>query len=206
MTWVKQTDHAGDALSLLLSQYESAAVMRGLVSAFMAPIQDIEDQVEKLLTERGVDTAIGAQLDVLGAIVGEPRKSRTDELYRPWVKARVLVNRSGGEIDTALRITRMIVGRVREYVIEYVPLYPAAFRIAVTGGGFTDEGVTLAHDLQAILLEAAPVGVGVELTYSLWEDALTFTFASGDVIETSSDLGFADDAQTTGGHFAGVEG
>jgi hypothetical protein len=109
------------------------------------------------------------------------------------------VNRSGGEIDTALRITRMIVGRVREYVIEYVPLYPAAFRIAVTGGGFTDEGVTLAHDLQAILL-------GVELTYSLWEDALTFTFASGDVIETSSDLGFADDAQTTGGHFAGVEG
>ena len=57
---------------------------------------------------------VGAQLDVLGVIVGEPRDSETDDsLYLARIKARVRTNKSSGTIEeiysifTALGVTSM---------------------------------------------------------------------------------------------------
>jgi len=56
-----------------------------------------------------------------------------------------------------------------------------------------------------ILGEADPGGVNGQLIYSEVSDETTFTFATADVEEASTDQGWSNDAQTVGGLMADVE-
>src|SRR6266568_3134562 len=89
------TDHQLQALGRLAEQYKSSVSVSGLVKAATAEHQALEDVLwaEFTLT---VDTATGALLDQFGRLVGQARAGRDDPTYRTWIKARQLVNRSGG--------------------------------------------------------------------------------------------------------------
>jgi hypothetical protein len=213
MTWAyaRQADHEADALALLLSQFEPSTLLRGLLAAGMAGVQGVEDEANRLITERTLDTAVGEQLDMVGWVVGEPRMGRSDGLYRAYIKARILVNRSSGEPDRMLRIVRMVLGREVPFQLAYLPVYPAGFRVDVSGAVLEypwDNAITsaeVAQQLVAMLTEAAPAGVQVGVRYAASPSTNTFTLSGSDAIETSLLLGCANDAQTTGGHLSDVE-
>ena len=64
-----------------------------------------------------LDNAEGVQLDVLGKLVGEPRKGKEDDLYRVWITVRIRVNRSHGrglDLLEILRLVEQTPGRYRE--------------------------------------------------------------------------------------------
>src|SRR5262245_2616348 len=55
--------------------------------ALLAPAASLEHALQQLLTERNVNTAIGAQLDLIGKIVGRPRAGvADDEIYRRYIR------------------------------------------------------------------------------------------------------------------------
>ena len=58
----------------------------------MTQIQDLEDSSFEVLLNRWIDTAVGVQLDGVGAIVGEAREGRGDDEYRLAIKARIQIN------------------------------------------------------------------------------------------------------------------
>jgi hypothetical protein len=76
----------------------------------MAPFQRFENASIEMLNERTVDVAVGAQLDLLGKIVGQPRLGFTDDLYRRYIRARIAVNRSTGKREEIIRIARLVLG------------------------------------------------------------------------------------------------
>jgi len=80
-----------------------------LLTAWLAPFQDIENCLQQLVTERSVDDSVGAQLDVLGKIVGQSRLGQDDDLYRRYIRARISANRSKGRISDILRVSDLIV-------------------------------------------------------------------------------------------------
>jgi len=63
------TDRVKQANDLLIEQYKKSVNLLGLIGAITGQLQAVDDQVPKLLNERGLDTAQGANLDVIGKIV-----------------------------------------------------------------------------------------------------------------------------------------
>lgn len=102
------TDHVARGLARLKEQFKAKPNIEAWLTVLLTPVQRLEDALYQLLTERGIDNAIGAQLDALGKIVGQVRDGRTDEVYRRFIRARISVNKSNGLIEDVLTVTRLV--------------------------------------------------------------------------------------------------
>lgn len=63
------TDRVAQAKGLLIQQYKESSNLKGLVGAFATQLQGVETENSNLLNKRGLDTAEGVNLDVIGKIV-----------------------------------------------------------------------------------------------------------------------------------------
>jgi len=119
-------NHREQAIDRFTSQYFEAEKLRNLTGAFVDRYQGLEDAVQQLLRERWVDDAVGQQLDELGAIVGEPRLNRRDQVYRPAIRLRIVLNRAGGEPESLIRFVRQAFDAD---IVAYTEIYPAKVEI-----------------------------------------------------------------------------
>jgi hypothetical protein len=193
---IQRTDHDAAGRALLATQYRRQVNFEALVSTYLDQVQELEDvlfDVLRILASR--DAQVGAQLDLIGRIVGQAREGRTDADYLPWIQARVIANRASGLPDEILTLLTLVAPELG-HVLEF--FYPASYLVTLSGA------LADATQVAALLRAVTGAGIGAQLVYSTEEDASTFTFASGDTEEASTDQGWADDAQTTGGVFADV--
>ena len=79
-----------------------------MLRVLLQPTQDLEDVLQALRTQRSIDAAVGAQLDMIGAIVGQPRNGMTDDDYRIYCRARIATNRSGGSYEDLIKISLLV--------------------------------------------------------------------------------------------------
>lgn len=141
-----------------------------LVRWWAIRMQGLDAVAMQLFAERSIETAVGAQLDGLGAIVGEARGGRDDSSYRIRIRARILLNLSSGRADQILRILRL----VTPLALTLTDETPGAVSIAVTGGA-----AELPEDLFAVALEAKAAGVRMFLRHQIGADAERFVFKGG---------------------------
>lgn len=160
-----------------------------LVRALAGQWQGLEDALQQLYTERGIDTAVGAQLDLVGAIVGQPRNGLDDDDYRRLVSARSVVNRSDGAIERIIKVTRLVIDDEdldEEALTVRVENHGNATQVvAVDGVGIT-EGV--ANLLIAFLEEAQAGGVRTILESNI-ESEPTIVWFRWDTVNAGWDEG-----------------
>lgn len=217
---VYQPDHAGDAESLLLSQFDDAQKLHALVRVLVAPLQEIEQAAFEVRDAFDLETATGAALDLVGGVVGVLRDARSDVAFRAYIKARILANASDGAIETILQIARTMLGPdVLSLTYEHgqvVDHQPAHFNLYVAASTlrfpWDPTGIeppnTVAIALADAVFLAVSAGVSFSLYYQYDDDAHAFTFSSvGDAEEDSTTQGFANasEADATGGSLIGVE-
>lgn len=187
------TDHADRAIARLLRQFQNAPRLTGYVRVLIGELQQVEDQLHKLLEAKVVDTAAGAQLDRLAALVGQARGALDDARLRTWVKARIRLNRSSGTGNDILQVFRLLVGEgVRLRLIEQ---FPAALVLRIHGTLSIDP-----RDAAAVLQRAKAAGVRALLEYRVAPDAATFTHNG---TPAQGYAGVA--APTSGGRYAGAK-
>jgi hypothetical protein len=111
MTVTKVENHLEETLALPIDDIviDKPRVI-AVLSAVAVQIQALEAANYALITERSIETGVGAQLDLLGRVLGEPRRGALDEPYRSRLRVRVLVNRSNGCIPEMLKILRLFEG------------------------------------------------------------------------------------------------
>lgn len=120
------SDHVARAQARLLQQYKDKPGVGALIAALAGRAQVIENVLWGLLTQRSIATSVGAQLDGLGKLVGLSRASVpggvSDAVYRKWIQAQVLLNRSNGTIPDLDAIFSFVcdVGTVIQ-VVEFAP-------------------------------------------------------------------------------------
>ena len=167
-------NHVEQALARLTHQFKDSTKLRALLSALVAPSQEIEDALWQLLTERGVETAVGLQLDKIGEIVGQERGGLSDSVYRKYIRARIAANRSDGIVDDLIFVTRAVLNDDAA-VIQIEPQYPAAVVVRVFSLSVTAEtAVALIKFLKA----AVAAGVRILLEFvSGGDDSESFFFA-----------------------------
>lgn len=201
MTLEQTADHVEQALSSLLSQYRERPVLEGWLSAFVDQIQELEDAFFELLLQRFLSTATGAQLDVIGRIVGRARNALGDGDYRILLSAWIRANRSDGTGDDVLDVVELALQGAN---LTFTPFYPASFVVWV------DEAMTADPATVALLIARARLaGVNAQLVYSGVSIPASFVFAPGDAEVTSTTQGTASgdsDSTGTGGLLAEVEG
>lgn len=117
----KIDDITSNALDRLPTQFKGKERIEGMIAAFTDQLQEIEDVLSDLVEFRALDNAQGAQIDVIGKIVGEPRKGRNDDLYKLWVRARIAINTSRGTPEDLIKVFNIVTGSTRSHLHEYRP-------------------------------------------------------------------------------------
>jgi hypothetical protein len=90
--------------------------IKKLLRSWLSGVQTVEVALEQLLTLRAIDTAEGAQLDVLGKVVGQGRGGLVDDDYRRYIRARVRANRSHGTVRDVLAVANLVINDDDAYV------------------------------------------------------------------------------------------
>lgn len=160
----KIADHAAAARDRFLEQYKGKPKLEALSNAFAARIQGIEDALWQLFTERWIDSAVGAQLDVVGKILVQPRDSlsATDEEYRAQLRAKVKVLTSSGTVENLYTVVRLLHPTAS---FAFTATYPAGFYLRQYGLAITS---TMAQILAAFIRLTR--GGGIRGTF-LWQES-----------------------------------
>ena len=162
-------DHIERGLALIVSQFQAAAQLRAVVRGILGEVQLAEDTLLDLATNLTVDAATGAQLELLGRLLGERRDGLADSAYRRYLRARMMIRLSEGTIDEILEIASTLSGGT----VRYSPAYPAGYRLHLA----TPVPPELKARFKARLLEATPAGVGLDVTQGQpGPNPLPFTF------------------------------
>lgn len=201
MSFELKADVVAEALSQLKEQFKGKPMLEALLESYIEELQELETVTYSLYAERLLDTAVGAQLDQLGAVVGQERIG-DDDYYRQLIRARIAINRSNGQVEELLNIFVLVWGDT--YVFQIEEPGPASMNITMVGPA----QATPVNDPELLFLlatDAKAGGVALQVLYSLVADSATFTLSSqSDTLETSATQGCANAAQTTGGNLAGV--
>lgn len=146
-----------------------------LLTALIGPIQDVENALQQLLTERTIDTAVGVQLDVLGRVVGQARGGLPDDDYRRYLRARIATNRSNGVTEDLITIMSLVVNdSTATYDVERSGTATVVARIA--GIAVTD---ALGSIVYTFLKSATSAGVRVVVEWANSVPANVFRLDSG---------------------------
>lgn len=155
-----------------LAQYiKGKPNMEAILDALGVQAEEVAAAFEQLDTERTLAAAFGAQLDVLGDIVGRAREGDTDTYYRAAISAWILLNNSSGGPEELYAIFALLVPTGATMKIVDFP--PAAFVFKVAGVAVTDFE---AGRLASVFRKARAAGVGGRFHWTYTTDALTFTF------------------------------
>lgn len=166
---IQITDHIDQALQRLIEQYKDQPVLEALISSYVAEVQTLENTLWELIEGQMIDYAVGVNLDVIGRIVGQPRTSGDDEVYRNLLKVRIAINRSSGQWTDLNSVARLLLGAAS---IRWVNHGRMSISLRVL-----DELAERPGDLQTYLEEAAGAGTRVDVIYSV--DAVADRFAFG---------------------------
>lgn len=168
-------NHLTNALERLAQQYKGKPFIEGILRVLAGEMQEIEVVLQDLLGMQNIDTADGAQLDVLGRIVMQDREGASDDDYRIRIRAKILVNKSSGTADELIDIfTLLISDSTMVGATVSVDEYPPASVVVRIGGIMLT--LPVASRLAQILKQARAAGVRGELRYYTAPPAGSFTF------------------------------
>ena len=107
--------HADDAHERLAQMYRDKPILEGILAAVCAEVQEIENAIWQLASERGIvllyldgdpqfSEAVGHQLDVVGKIFRQTRGAMTDAEYRLALRAKIRVLKSSGTVEELIAV------------------------------------------------------------------------------------------------------
>lgn len=175
-------------LARLANQFRFKENFRAFISAFLAELDELKLVQTDMEDNRGLDTAVGAQLTGIGNIVGLERYSGvTDEIFRGLCKVQIMINNTNMMVDSTLEILSTL------------------FEVAVTYQcSNTLEAVytiyKAASPVELFMLEQLPLLLGIEdVSYTvLPAGGDTFSFFEDPTGKGLGLTGFPD----VGGHFS----
>jgi hypothetical protein len=117
VTSLTQVDHVAAALDRLCYQFRDKQGIVDLVTVFAQRWNDLEAVFWALLSMRTVYTAVGAQLDTVGEIVGQPRNGLGDDDYRRFIFARIATNKSSGLVEDLITVAKLVLNDANATIV-----------------------------------------------------------------------------------------
>jgi hypothetical protein len=188
-------DYADEAEVRPISQYQDKPRLRALILSYVNRCQELENAAWDVILKRMIDNAENAQLDTIGKIVGQQRRTgQSDAVYRIYITARIRINRSQGHADDVIDVLQL----VEAGALTWTEYYPAGALIEYAAPTATDP--TILAELARLAVAA---GVRLDITAGLEVDGFLL---GDDDAATTVDVthGLADDGETVGGFLSGA--
>ena len=131
----------------IIEQYKNKYNIESFIQAFVPEFNELEQVAFDLLEKRGLFTAEGAQLDIIGLILNTSRDGRTDEAYRAAIINAIATYNSDGTTFDLYTIFTFV---AHFEVIWLREVFPDSFHFIVYDGSFD---VTI-EELTAIINKA----------------------------------------------------
>lgn len=212
------TDHQDQAIARLRQLYKDAipklsvSWSGGLVSgwdatihALTAPTQTLEDIMNEMLTERGIEVAVGLNLDRIGQIVGTDRQGDLDPEFKVRIVGQIAANNSDATARDLLAIATILLGSdlqeldfkeqfpakgTLDYLVELEYVITAANKTLEVEADFgvsgvieinLTEGTYFPHQLDTLFQDAFLAALGQSIIVSWSAATRKFTFHLDDV-------------------------
>jgi hypothetical protein len=198
-------------ISHVLYRFRAKPTFMGWYQSFKTQFDELEACFVDILIGRCIDYAAGAQLDLLGAVVGETRGSWAEEAFRARIKLRIFINRSNGLFTDVLTVLRLL------FATAAAGVQPkGAFQLHenTVGPGFevffTGEYNPAVHpalsDITDRLREVRAAGYPVDFLYSAVGVAGSLLFCADDLEGAYRPANsFSGGDESAGGVFAEIE-
>ena len=161
------------ALALLTGDNQQPNI-QALLTSYLTPAQELETEIYNVYESRIIANATGAQLDILGNIVGAQRGNLDDVDYRVAIHIQIAVNKSEGRAADLVGI-----GVLAGVNPVYVQGAPACFQITVTDG---------IYPVGQAFMNAKALGTAGEMiSYPVGEAALLWDTVAGGYVPTGWD-------------------
>jgi hypothetical protein len=138
-------------------------------------IQPLENCLRQLLTQRSLETAIGAQLDVIGALVNQERNGLDDETYRRYCRATISAQHSNGTVEDLIKVISLVVFD-DSATYQVLPQGNATVIVRVPDLAISE---ALAGVVLSFLARTAGTGIRVIFEFGLVPGPQRFRFDSG---------------------------
>lgn len=168
---VHDISHVPEALARLLEQYQGLPDPEAIITILATEIQKAEDALWGIATLRNINTATANQLDQLGTIVGFPRNTTDDDIYRLEIRAKIVKNVSQGQAD---RLISVYLFMTEATVVDYSDAWPMS--VFMMSDGMIPASLTDANLIYSLVKGAAAGGVKIG-ALGLFDGSGPFGFA-----------------------------
>ncbi len=158
------TAHVQEGINHLIDLFRDGPRNQATLEATLEQVQELEDAIWSVYEGFDPATAEGHALNLLGALVGEPRLGRDDDDYRAGIRVRVLINYSNGKPEELYAI---LVGMFPEGLspfpnISITESFPAHIDVQVLASSTGGVSITT---LAKAMRQAKAGGVSLSVTF-----------------------------------------
>lgn len=115
-------DHVAAGLARLITEYKGATRLQKLLTALILPLNGIEQNLTDMNIFRYLPDAFGAQLDLIGRIVGLRRPAGMgDAEYILQLYGQIKINTSQGQPEQAIQVFQLFSGASQVRLFEWFP-------------------------------------------------------------------------------------
>jgi hypothetical protein len=187
------SDHLDRAKRRLRQQYKRKLNVEGILIALTQGLQELEEVIYGMATNRSLYEAQGFQLDLLGGLLDTERGGLSDTLFRIKLLAKIGQNVSQGTGEDIINVFKLL---MRSRYIQLDELYPAAINLTAVGSDPVGE----IDDIKAAVEQTTAAGVNINI-YTVTGDN-PFVFLE-DTDPNGRGFGTLDDL-SVGGEFATI--
>lgn len=152
--------HVETGLSRLITRWsaDERPAIAAILASYLEEAQELENAIWFVIYGRMLDYAEGAQLDMLGRIVGQPRNGLPDDRYVVHIRARIRINRSIGTPDDVIDVLRL----VDSAAFRYTENGTARFQINYSE---PPSDAATGHELPDLVRQTRAAGVGALVSF-----------------------------------------
>ena len=161
----EKINHQNEALKKFLYQFQDKKNIGILIKIIAKQLNDIEDTLEEMNYHRGIDKAIGRQLDILGIYKNVQRLGQSDEDYRKLIKNQIALDNANGTSQSVINSAKIILGG-KEFI--YSESYPARCEIFIIS---TNCNIYQYQSLK----KAVPLGVSLGIRYTINDEPFGYS-------------------------------
>lgn len=120
--FVQNNSYVQQALARLLTQYRNSPNLQAVLTSLIQQIQLLEDAITEVNTLSYLPNAFGAQLDVIGQIVGISRPAgMPDAQYQLLIYEQIKINSSQGQPEQAIQFFLIFTQLTQVRMYEFFP-------------------------------------------------------------------------------------
>lgn len=192
------TDHVEQAHGKLVQKYRDKPRFLALLDSYIKQIQELEDANDAVIRRRFLDESDDFGTELLGKLVGQPRRGEDLATYKLYISARIRVNRSLARASDVIQIANMLL-RITDPA-DGVHYDEGAANFTLS----SPEPIRVDADpevLVEMVRQAKAAGVGFLFTFPVAPTDETFTFGSTPLTH-DSETGWGSTTEVTGGKWA----